>query len=278
MLRIGLAVFTAIAIAAAVGLMMFTFDIDSPLSAGIFLALCGAACFAAADRVVSKYRFYRHGIEEACAAAATLLWALATVIVLADALTSSSQRLAFTAALAVVAAGSYVTYRRFGFRYAGVAAIAAATLVPFPLRLSPPVERLVAGAIAGLLFTFARRLRAFHPDDVHGDDAAVFEAAAFVALYLVINLHAVPEWLGIRSAALAIPWFHWTTYALIWLLPVAALRLAVHERERPLLDAAGGMLLVTIITNKPYWGLVQQPWDPILLGVMLVASAIVLKR
>jgi hypothetical protein len=278
MLRIGLAVFTAIALAAGVGLLMFTLDIDSSQSAGVFLAICGAGCFVAADRLVSTYRFYRHGIEEACAAAAVLLWTLATAIVLGAVLTSSVEPFAFAAAAGIAASASYAVYRQFGFRYAGVAAIAAATLVPFPLELAPPVERLLAATIALVLFVAARRLRAAHPDDVHGDDGAVFAAAAFIAVYLVINLHAAPEWLGVGSAALSVPWFRWTTYALIWVLPVAGVWLAVRDRERPLLDAAGGMLLVTLITNKPYRGRAPQPWDPIVFGIVLAVGGAALKR
>jgi hypothetical protein len=65
---------------------------------------------------------------------------------------------------------------------------------------------------------------------------------------------------------------------LTWVLPAVGLWLAVRERERPLLDAAGGALLITLVTNKAYLGLPRQPWDPILLGVVLVAAALVIKR
>lgn len=278
MLRAGLALFTAIAIAAGIGLVMLTLDIDSALSAGIFLAVCGAGCFVAADRLAADYRLYRHGIEETCAAAAVFLWAIATAIVSSELLTSSQEQFAFTMALAVAVAGSHVIYRRFGFRYAGVAAIAAATLLPFPLRLSAPVQRLAAAAIASALFIVARRMRAAHPDDVEGDDAAVFEAAAFACVYLVVNVHAATGWVGVGASAATIPWFRWTTYVLTWVLPIAGLWSAARERERPLLDAAGGALLITLVTNKTYLGLPRQPWDPIFLGVVLVGAALVIRR
>jgi hypothetical protein len=37
-------------------------------------------------------------------------------------------------------------------------------------------------------------------------------------------------------------------------------------------------MLVTIGTNKPYLGLPRQPWDPILFGILLMGSAILLRR
>jgi hypothetical protein len=38
------------------------------------------------------------------------------------------------------------------------------------------------------------------------------------------------------------------------------------------------MALVTLLTNKPYLGWPRRTWDPILLGVLLMAVALVLRR
>jgi hypothetical protein len=276
MLRAGLALFTAIVVAAAVGLGMLTLDLDHAVPVGLFLGVCGAACFAAATTLARTYRLYRHGIEEMLAAAAVALWAIGAAILVSELTSSSQDKAAFVTAFAVAAAACLAVYLRFGFHYAGVAAIAAATLLPFPLNLPAPLERLIAAGIASALFVTARRTRLAHPDDHAGDAAAVFVAAAFLALYLVVNLHASAEWLG--SSELASPWIRWTTYALTWLLPAAGLWIGVRERDRPLIDAAGAAALVTLVTNKPYLGLPRQPWDPIVFGVVLVAIAVSLKR
>jgi hypothetical protein len=39
-----------------------------------------------------------------------------------------------------------------------------------------------------------------------------------------------------------------------------------------------GLLLVTLITNKPYLKLIRKPWDPIVFGILLIGTAIVIKR
>ena len=36
--------------------------------------------------------------------------------------------------------------------------------------------------------------------------------------------------------------------------------------------------LVTLATNKPYLHMTRQPWDPILFGILLAGSAVIIKR
>jgi hypothetical protein len=63
-----------------------------------------------------------------------------------------------------------------------------------------------------------------------------------------------------------------------WVLPIAGLYLALREKDRPLIDVSLVMALVTLLTNKQYLGSPQHEWDPILLGIFLMAIAIVLRR
>lgn len=65
---------------------------------------------------------------------------------------------------------------------------------------------------------------------------------------------------------------------MIWLLPAAGLWLSIRDRDRPLLDASLAMGLATLLTNKPYLGAARKPWDPILLGLLLIGAAIVVRR
>jgi hypothetical protein len=45
-----------------------------------------------------------------------------------------------------------------------------------------------------------------------------------------------------------------------------------------LLDVNLAMALATLATNKSYLGLTHRPWDPILLGLLLIATAIAVRR
>jgi hypothetical protein len=72
--------------------------------------------------------------------------------------------------------------------------------------------------------------------------------------------------------------FYWFTYIAIWLIPVSGLYLALRARERPLLDVSIGLTLLTLATNKAYLGIARQTWDPIILGIFLIAAAVILKR
>jgi hypothetical protein len=65
---------------------------------------------------------------------------------------------------------------------------------------------------------------------------------------------------------------------MIWVLPAAGLRLAIRDRDRPMIAANLVMGLATLLTNKPYLGAPREPCDPILLGLLLLGTALVLRR
>jgi hypothetical protein len=54
--------------------------------------------------------------------------------------------------------------------------------------------------------------------------------------------------------------------------------MALRNKDRALMDVSLGMALVTLVTNKLYLRLPRQPWDPILLGIFLMAATIILRR
>ena len=72
--------------------------------------------------------------------------------------------------------------------------------------------------------------------------------------------------------------FYWLTYAITWVLPIVGLRLGIRDKDRMLLDVSLAAALVTLLTNKPYLGSVRHEWDPMLLGVLLAAVAIGVRR
>jgi uncharacterized membrane protein YgcG len=65
---------------------------------------------------------------------------------------------------------------------------------------------------------------------------------------------------------------------IIWVAPIIGLGLAIREKDRALLDVSLVMVLVTLLTNKPYLGWPRYAWDPILLGLLLIGVAIGLRR
>jgi uncharacterized membrane protein YgcG len=73
-------------------------------------------------------------------------------------------------------------------------------------------------------------------------------------------------------------WFYWFTYATIWLLPIVGSWLAMQKKDRPLMQVNIALALATLATNKPYLALDRKPWDPILLGLLLMGVAVLVKR
>src|SRR5207247_4816999 len=86
--------------------------------------------------------------------------------------------------------------------------------------------------------------------------------------YVVLNLHISPDAVTDRGG------FYWTTYVMIWLLPVVGLSLSLRARDRLLMDVSGAMLIATLSTNKLYLGLPQPTWDPVLFGLFLMLAAV----
>ena len=274
MLRVGLALFTTIAVAAALGFIVLLADPDGDHSVAIILLVGGAGCFIGADRLVVRYRLYRHGVEEALAVSAAALTCFGTgLLVSASRLPPSA---AIVAALAAGAVGGFEVFRRFGFRYAAVAALACVAFMPLQFGVPPPARILLSSAALAGVFAAARRIRRAHPDDVTGEEARTIEAAAILGTYLVVNVQIGGTLLGVSPGA--VQWFKWTTYLLVWVLPPVIIWLGVRERERQLLDGGILTLLLTLMTNKLYLGIARDPWDPILFGLVVAGAAIVIRR
>lgn len=276
-LRASLALFTALVVGATVGLVFVLFDIDEEFAGAVTTALAAGTCFKAADALASRYRLYRHGIEETLGVAAVLLAAISAAL-LVSAVWSWRGDVPLVAALTAGAAGSWNLYRRFGFRYAVLACMACTTAIAFLLHLPYSVERLLAGGVLAAWFVAARVTRLRHGDEFPGDDAGVFQAAALAGVYLVANLHVTAGLTASHTPSGVAPWFKWLTWAAIWMIPAAGLRLGIVEKDQPLIDTSLMLALGTLVSNKPYFGWARQPWDPMLLGVMLLGAAIVARR
>lgn len=276
MLRIGLALFTFVIVGASVGLVFFTLNPRSETSVGVILGVLGVVSLAAADAVVARFHFYRHGVEEALAVSAVALLGPAASLLALGATNSRLIDPCVAFGLVVAAVVSAGIYRRFGFQYAWVGAMVCAALAPAPIgSLSRPVQHLLAIAVFAVGFVVARAMRAGAREEQLQEDAEMFQAASLAGAYLAINIYAsVFPWPG----QIVVPWFKWATYIATWLLPIWGLQVGIRERARRVVDASLALAVLTLMTNKAYLGLPGKPWDPMLLGAVLVGVALFVRR
>ena len=266
-LRLVLFLFTGLIVGAAVLLALEVLQIRDNRPTAVVCGIAAVLCFGLAEVLIGEFRIYRFGVEEGLTVAAVVLLVLAGAGMFERGKIESIFALAFM----IGAIGSLVLYGRFGFVYAGIAAIACTAMIPFPLLHSPMTQRGFAAAILAGIFLIVRRYRLIHGDEFPGDDYAVFQSAAWAGLYVTVNLEITFS--GIPTGR-----FYWATYALIWILPIAGLRMGIRNKDRLLMDVSAAMALATLTTNNAYLGLQHQSWDPILLGLLLMGTAIVIRR
>lgn len=261
--------FAAVIVTAVVLLLFSGFGFTDDATAGAAFLICAVVCWAAAEYLAGAYRLYRYGIEEAFAASAAVLLAVSAASFAPRHVAGGDSPI--IAGLAMAAFAGWAVYQRFGYLYAAVASLACAATLPLATDWPTAAQRACSAAVLAIVFVLVRRNRLRWGDRFPGDDYAILQAAAWAGLYLVLNLH-----LGPGSHAHG-P-FYWFTYAAIWILPAAGLYLGLKHKERALMTANAALALVTLATNKPYLGLERQAWDPILLGIALIAVAAVLRR
>jgi hypothetical protein len=269
-LRAVLFLFTALIAGASIGLFVVTFHIDERNYLGATCFISAAICYGLAEYVVRRFRVYRFGVEEALAICAVVLLSIGAVAVTERIGSGWTLEVTFIDALAAAAIGAACVYWRFGYLYAGIAFIICIAVMPFQFRLSLPAERTTVAMIFLVTFVIARFRRRLYGEDYPGDDYGWIQAVALSGLYLDLNLRITASATSGR--------FYWMTYAAVWIVPLIALVLALRDRDRPLLDVSLAAVLVTVLTNKSYLGLSQQPWDPIVFGIVLCAVAIMIRR
>jgi len=177
---------------------------------------------------------------------------------------------AVSAGLAVGSAAAMLAYFRFGYVYAAIAAVICVAAMPFTFVLSAAAERAAAAAIFFAAAAGVRPLRLRHQDVWPGDEYAAIQAAAWLGMYVVLNVK-----IGFDSVDGA---FYWFTYAMTFVIPAAGLALGIRDKDRALINVNIVAAIVTLITNKPYLRWARHEWDPILLGVLLIGVTIWLRR
>ena len=65
---------------------------------------------------------------------------------------------------------------------------------------------------------------------------------------------------------------------LIWCLPPIILARGIRREARFVMAAGAITAILTLATNKPYLGWHRHTWDPMLLGALLIAVAVFLRR
>jgi hypothetical protein len=279
-LRFALFVFGTIVVWAAVGLSLLLFDANQDWAIGWTAILAGAIACALAGFLVVRFRLYRFGIEEALA-----VWSAVLVALGAGFLTSAAmhgyERPALVA-FGTAAIASLGVYWLFGYLYAACGAVAALAATAFWLGLPRFAEHLLSATMLIAVFLAARRLRRPRGEDFPGDYYGVIEAVAWAGSYVVLNLrltlNVTPAFLGIRAATDVPAAFYWATYAATWLLPATGLALGLREKHRPMIWSGLATAIATLLTSKAYLGRTPNTWDPILLGVLLAGTAILVRR
>lgn len=269
-LRITLFVFAGIILQSSLGFIAVTIRaVANQTSAGLLCLVIGGGCFWLATQLVGRYHLYRFGVEEAAALSAAALAAGGAALLAPD-----SGAWAIVAALAVAAAVLATLFLHFGFVYAAVFAMAAAAALPFQFGDSESVQRVAAVLILAGVAVMVRITRDEHGAEYPGDVLTVIEAAAWLGVYLLINLIVSSGVTSLDRASTS----HWVTYAGIWLMPAAGLWLSIRGRERPLLWVSMAMALATLLTNKEYLGLPRYEWDLVVFGLLLMGLAVGVRR
>jgi len=273
-LRAVLFLFSAVVIQAAVGLVAVIVTPDEEAVVATLALIAGLASIALADVLIARFRFYRFGVEEACVVCGVALLAGGVTLFASVAgVRGDTLPLIACAAIALIAAAAYW---RFGLLYCAVVAVAAAALAPFFLELPEMHGRVLAAAVLLAIHAGSGVLRRPVGEDYPGDDYGAIEAIAWLGTYAVLNLELTQLVAGQRFDVS--PGFFWFTYVAIWLLPVIGLYRGIQQKHHWMIRASLLMTLATIATNKLYLGWPQHTWDPILLGIVLIATALGLRR
>src|SRR5262249_783191 len=176
-------------------------------------------------------------------------------------------------------------WRRFGLWYAFLAAMIFAAFVPFYWTFSHAAQHAIIAVIYALGLVCIMPLRSQHRFDCIEDDYSVAEAMLWLGIYLAINLK-------LSSLDLPMLWsrggfstapefgrpFYWSTWLLIWCIPPVILARGFQRKDRFVIAAGAIAAMLTLVSNKPYLGWPVHTWDPMLLGILLIGTAVVLRR
>jgi hypothetical protein len=276
-LRFILFAFGLLLIGATVLLVALTFEIKEDLPIAILCFVSAACSLIIAEVLVERFHLYRFGIEEAAAISAAVLVTVGIAILLPKGFVGADK---FTIEIALITASvaAFLVYLRFGYLYAAIVSLFCISLAPFGTDLSQPMQRIFAAGLLTVAFIVARLKAIENQNEFPGDEYRIIQAMAWLGIYASLNLHLASIGSIFFAPGLEGPPFYVFTYAAIWLLPPIGMILGVRDRDRALIDVNIVLSLVTLATNKAYLHMPRQTWDPILLGLLLVGTAVALRR
>jgi hypothetical protein len=278
-LRVVLFIFGSIVLLAALGLVFrFSSSFRDVRSIGWPMVTVGVSGFLLADVLVSRFRLYRFGVEEAFASWSAVLIGFGVGSLVSAG--GSRGEFPILVGLLVAAIVSLAIYARFGYRYAALGGVACAACAPFFLAQSQVTERLVSASVLLAAFAAARSLERPLGEDFPGDDYHAIQSVAWLGFYLVLNLglsRDVAPFFGSGRAEVPSS-VYWGTYVAVWVVPAAGLYLGLVHKHRGLIVTSLLMAVLTLITNKTYLGWERHTWDPILLGLLLVGASMAIRR
>ena len=269
--RVGLACFAFFVVGALFGLLESLLSPAAAMTTAAMTLTLAIACAFLAEALIRRFRFYHHGVEEALVMASVVLLGL-TAETVYDGLRADHglSGLGVASGFAVAALAGLLAYVRYGYVYAAIGGMVCAALVPFQPNLSATASRSIAAGVFACGFVIARSMRARDEEQWPSDDYASIQAGAWLGLYIALNVK-----IGFDSITGA---FYWFTYAMTLVLPAVGLVVSLRERDRALLDVSIVIAIATLVTNKPYLGWPRHEWDPIVLGVVLLAVVFGVRR
>jgi len=281
MMRILMFIFTVLLAATSVSFVGWLLQLREG-DAAVWWAIAAGLSYAAAELLAGRWRFYRHGAEEAFAAAALFLALLAVWYFLKHGAEMNGDALS-AAMEAFAAAGALALFARFGFLYMALAGILALAAIPFTFidGAGPQRAFLAVMLLLGLLITW--RSESAETPLFKRDETTVLFASLFFGLCLAVNLRLgdMGPWNSGRAlaagAGVSRP-FYWTTYLLTFLIPIAGMTAGIKARRRALIIASAAGLILALCTNKDYLGFQHYAWDPAVLGLLLIIVSSALER
>lgn len=280
--RIIFFIFTYLCAGALLGLFIWMTDIRKPVPMSLTLIITGIIFYFSAEYVVTKFRFYRHGIEESLSLIAIALCCIGCGGLLNELGLSSKQTIIAAAILCSVLA--YWIYLRFGFLYASFISIVAICIIPFQLSLTPLTERLFLLAILCLILLINVVLDKPENEDFRKDKDITIQASLLAAIYFIVNLEIIGAFGLLTGDKSSVhlhpksfsPYIYWSFYIFTFIIPVAGMYWGIKRRKRLILNASLIMACITLATNKSYLGMTRYAWDPAILGTVLVTLSIII--
>ena len=271
-LRIVLFGFTMSVLQSILGLVFLFITSAGEVVIGTAAIIVGLGAIALTEMLIARAKFYRFGVEEACAVLSAALIAGGLVLIMS----TGTHTFPATAAVVMGAIAGLALYVRYGYLYGALIALACASALPFVMEFPWPLARATTAILLLAVFVGARVLRRSTLEDLRRDEYGAIEAIAWLGLYAALNLRLSFDDVVFGHTYPAA--FFWGTYIAVWILPIVGLIVAIGDRHRPMIWVNLVAALATLATNKLYLGWPHHTWDPILLGLLLVSVAIGVRR